>query len=264
MELSKSLEDGAIDKEEFENQKKNIEEEPETDSIEEDSKKTEEIHEKESKKSDKVLIFLILGLILIIAAFFSFRFFMQELPETLDEYHLLNLKGKLDPDLGYLYNDVYSFIFFDDLWYTQLKSPGGTRLYNMALRYGPRDLEDIRINGKLDLDLFNDAVDYYVTFNPVGNDFSHVALAVGDFNTHMTNIFFKSPIPACDRNETADCSVLPIITCDNTDKVVLYVKEANETNVYYDDNCIVIEGSGFELVKGVDRVLLNLYDIMEQ
>ena len=86
-ELSKSLEDGVLNKEEFEKQKKKIEEEPDVEQKhEEDTKKTEEIHRNESKKSDKMLIFLILGLILIIVAFFSYRFFMQEPPETLDEY----------------------------------------------------------------------------------------------------------------------------------------------------------------------------------
>jgi len=44
----------------------------------------------------------------------------------------------------------------------------------------------------------------------------------------------------------------------------LYVKEANESKVYFDDNCIVVEGSGFDLVKGVDRVLFYFYGIMEQ
>jgi hypothetical protein len=255
-----------IGKGEFEKQKKQIEEESEVEeNPEEEPKNIEEVGKEESKKSDKILIFLILGLVLIFVIFFSYRIFTQdEQPETLDEYHLLNLKGKLDSDLGYLYDDIHSFVFFDGLWYMQLQSPGGTRLYNMALRYGPIDLEDIKIKGRLDSELFDDAVDYYVTFNPTGNDFSHVALAVGDFNSHMTNIFFKNPIAACDRNETLTCSVRPIITCDNTDKVVLYVKEANETDVYYDGNCIVVEGNGFDLVRGVDRVLFNLYDIMGQ
>jgi len=45
--------------------------------------------------------------------------------------------------------------------------------------------------------------------------------------------------------------------------VVLYVKEANNSRVYFDDNCIVVEGSGFDLVKGVDRILYDFYKIIE-
>lgn len=259
------MESGIISNEEFEKQKEIIEGfEYDHKKVEEDNKKTEEIHDEESKKSDKILVYLILGIILLFVIFFGYRILTREQPETLDELHLFNLKGKLKPEQGYLYNGVHSFVKFDNLWYLQLKSPLGSRLYDMALRYGPRDIEDIRINGILDTELFNNATDYFVTFNPEGNDFSHVALAVGDFNTHMTTVFFKTPIAACDRNETFDCSFIPTITCDNTDKVVIYIKEAGETNVYYDGNCIVVEGSGFDLVKGVDRVLLNLYDIMEQ
>ena len=111
--------------------------------------------------------------------------------------------------------------------------------------------------------ILNDATDYYVTFNPTGNDFSSVALAIGDFNTHMTKVFFKQPIAACDRNETRACINRPIITCDNTDKLVLYVKESNSTRVYFDGNCMVVEGSGFDLIKGVDRILYDFYGIIE-
>jgi len=45
---------------------------------------------------------------------------------------------------------------------------------------------------------------------------------------------------------------------------VLYVKESEKFRVYYNDNCIVVEGNGFDLVKGVDRILYNLYNVMEQ
>ena len=262
-ELRESLESGIINKEEFEEQKEKIKEEPETKEVKENSEK-EKINQRESKKTDKILIISILGLVLLFLIFFSLRILTKPQPQTIEDLHLLNLKGKLKPEQGYLYNDVYSFVKLDDFWYMQMQSPKGTRLYNVALRYGPKDLEDIKIRGRLNTKLFDNATDYYVTFNPQGNDFSHVALAVGDFNQHMTNVFFKLPIAACDRNKTYVCEARPIITCENTDKIVLYVKEANETNVYYDDNCIVVEGNGFDLVKGVDRILLNLYGIMEQ
>ena len=178
--------------------------------------------------------------------------------------HLLNLKGKLKSEQGYLYNKAYSFVKFDDLWYMQLASPKKTRLYNVQFRYGPKEVEDIKISGALDFNLFNNATGYYVTFDPTGKDFSHVALAVADFNQHMVNIFFKTPIPACDRNETFACRERPVITCDSTDKVVLYVKEANESKVSFDSNCIIVEGNGFDLVKEIDRVLYVFYEIMEQ
>ena len=53
-------------------------------------------------------------------------------------------------------------------------------------------------------------------------------------------------------------------TNDDDDKLVLYIKESERFRAYYNGNCIVVEGNGFDLVKGVDRILYNLYNIMEQ
>lgn len=261
-DIRDSLENGAISKEEYEKKKKEIEDMPEekAEIKEENNEKPKDV----KLRSDKALIISIVAIVLLFAVVFGLRYFNQEQPKTIEDLHELNLKGKLKPEQGYLYKDVYSFVKFDDLWYTQFKSPQGSRLYNIQFRYGPREVEDINIYGNLNTKVLNNATEYYATFDPTGNDFSHVAVAVGDFNTHMTNIFFKKPIAACDRNETAACKDRPIITCENTDNVVLYIKEANNTQVYYDDNCIVIEGSGFELVRGVDRVLYDFYKIMEQ
>ena len=257
--LDELLEAGLISKEEYEKKKREIEEMPE------ENVKVEKEEVKEVKlKSDKKLIIGIGLIVLLFIVIFGFRYFTQEQPETIEDLHELNLKGKLKPEQGYLYKDVYSFVKYDNLWYVQLMSPKGTRFYDIQFRYGPKEVEDIEIEGILDTELFNNASDYYVTFNPTGKDFSHVAVAVGDFNQHMVNIFFKNPIAACDKNETDACKDRPIITCDNTDKVVLYVKEANITRVYYDDNCIVVEGSGFDLVKGINRILYDFYEIMEQ
>lgn len=257
-ELEKSFEAGIISKEEYEEKKHEIKSMPEH--KEEKQEKIEEA----KLKTDRILLIGVILLVLAFVAVFGFVYFNKKTPETLDELHELNLKGKLKPEQGYLYKDVYSFVKFDDLWYTQFKSPKGTRLYNVQFRYGPKEVEGIIINGRMDNNLFDNATSYYVTFDPKGSDFSHVALAVADFNQHMTNIFFKQPIAACDKNETLACRNRPIITCDSTNDVVLYIKESNKSNVYFDDNCIVVEGNGFDLVKNVDRVLYEFYKIIEQ
>jgi hypothetical protein len=259
-DLEINLEDGIITKEEYNAKKKEIEEMPEP-KIEEQNEELEEV----KLKADRILIVGAAIIILLFAVIFGLKYLTpDEQPKTIDEMHELNLKGKLKAEQGYLYNDVYSFVKFDDLWYNQMMSPKGTRMYNVQFRYGPKEVENINIGGALNAELLDNAIDYYVTFDPKGNDFASVALAVGDFNTHMTKIFFKKPIAACDKNETTACIDRPIITCENTDKLVLYVREANDTRVYFDDNCIVVEGSGFELVRGVDRILYDFYDIIEQ
>ena len=178
--------------------------------------------------------------------------------------HVLNLKGKLKPEQGYVYKGVYSFVKFDNFWYTGLNSPKGTKTYSMNFRYSPNELKDIVIEGSLDRDFFNSKNEFYPTFNPTGNELTHVQLAIADFDTHLAKVFEKNPIGSCDRNETQICKSRPIVTCDDKDKLVLYVKESEKFRAYYNGNCIVVEGKGFDLVKGVDRILYNLYNIMGQ
>ena len=140
--LEESFEEGIISREEYEKKKKEIGEMPE--------KKTQTAKEepKEAKfRSDRIMIIGAVLLILLFAAVFGVRYFTQEQPQTIDDLHQLNFKGKLKPDQGYLYKDVYSFVKFDDLWYMQLASPKKTRLYNVQFRYGPKEVEDIKISG---------------------------------------------------------------------------------------------------------------------
>lgn len=258
-----SLESGIIGKEQHDREKEKLEvelKEFDTKIGEANKPEPEEGH----KSSDKPLIFGIAGIILVIIAIVSYSVFNKEQPATLEDLHILNLQGKLKPGQGYVYKGVYSFVNFDGVWHTQLKSPKGTKVYSMALRYSPRDVENISVEGKLDKGFFDSKAEFFVTFNPTGKDFSRVALAVADFDAHLAKVFEKMPIAACDRNETDVCKERPIVTCSDKDKLVLYIKEADRFRAYYNDNCIIVEGNGFDLVRGVDRVLYNLYGIMEQ
>ena len=260
-DLDKSLEEGLISKEEYNKKKKEIEAIPDV--------KTREIKENAKGvklKSDRILIVAVFVVVLIFAVILGSKNSTPDTPETIDELHELNLKGELKPEQGYLYKGVYSFVKVDDVWYTELLSPTGKTSYNFNFRYSPRDLENIEIKGKLDVDKFNDASQYYATFNPLGNNFSHIRLARLDYDLQMIRIFQKNPVSACDRNVTngtTACVGIPIITCDNTKDIVVYYKESEELNLEYDDNCIIISGSGLDFVKGVDRVLYNLYGIMD-
>ncbi len=262
--LKSGFESGVIDKEQFEKEKSSLE--PDAKEFE---KKIAEASKDDpapepTKASETALLATIVVIFLLLAAIIAFSYFSRQQPKTIEELHLLNLKGKLKPSQGYLYKGIYSFVTLDNVWYTQVSSPKGTKEYDLALRYSPRDLTGIPIEGVLDSDFFNNQSEFYVTFNPTGKSLSYVGLAVADFDTHMSKVFEKVPIPACDRNQTEVCKTKPIVTCDDAGKLVLYVKEADRFRVYYNKNCIVVEGTGIDLVRGVDRVLYNLYSIMGQ
>ena len=266
--LKGSLESGIIDREEYQKWEEKLE--PESKEIDRkiEDKQIEELHkepEEETKKSsERSLIIAIMAIVLLFIAVLAFSILNKQEPKTLEDLHVMNLKGKLKPEQGYVYRGVYSFVTLDNLWYTQLTSPKGTKIYSMALRYSPKDLSGIVIEGNLDKEFFDSKSEFFVTFNPTGKEFSFVGLAVADFNTHMSKVFDKKPIAACDRNETEPCKNRPIVTCDDRDKLVLYVRESGKFRAYYNGNCIVVEGKGLDLVKGVDRVLYHLYNIMGQ
>ncbi len=263
--LKGSFESGIINKEEYEKWKAKLEP-----SVKEFDEKVEEINkadvqeEQPKKSSEKILLISIAIIGLLLISIFVLSILNKPKPQTLEDLHVLNLKGKLKPEQGYIYKEVYSFVTLDNLWYTQLTSPKGTKIYSLALRYSPKDLKDIVIEGALDTAFFDSQNEFYVTFNPTGKEFSYVGLAVADFNTHMSKVFEKKPIAACDRNETEPCKNRPIVTCEDKDKLVLYIKESERFRTYYNNNCIIVEGNGFDLVRGVDRILYNLYNIMEQ
>lgn len=262
--LKGSFESGIITQKEYEKWKEILEPD-----VKELDKNIEEMNKADAQKepeksSEKTLIISIAIIVLLLIFILAFSILNKPQPKTLEDLHVLNLKGKLRPSQGYVYKGVYSFITLDNLWYTQLTSLKGTKIYSLALRYSPKDLKDIVIEGNLNNNFFNNQSKFYNTFNPTGKELSYVSLAIADFSTHMSKVFEKEPIGACDRNETEPCKTRPIVTCEDTDKLVLYIKESERFRTYYNNNCIVVEGQGFDLVKGVDRILYNLYNIMEQ
>jgi len=262
--LKGSFESGIIDKEEYEKLKEKLElDVKEFDGKIEETNKPD-AQQEPSKSSEKTLIIIIAIIVLLFFSILAYSALNKPQPKTLEDLHLLNLKGKLKPEQGYVYKGVYSFVNFENAWFTQLKSPKGTKVYSLSMRYSPKDLKDILIEGILNAEFFNNQSEFFVTFNPIGKDFSYVSLAVADFNTHMSKVFEKKPIAACDRNETEVCKSRPIVNCEDKDKIVLYVKESNRFRTYYNNNCIVVEGNGLDLVKGVDRILYNLYGVMEK
>ena len=177
-----------------------------------DAEPTEEKH-----ISDWILIAAIVVIALILVSLFILKNFQKEPPKTIDDLHALNLKGKLNPDQGYLYGG-YSFVYANGLWYTQVQNKAGTSLFGIPLHYGPNDLRDVQIGGYLNSTLFDSINQIYITFDPLGSNLNYVALAIGEFDQSMIKAFNKMPIASCDKNETTACSDRPIITCRSEER----------------------------------------------
>src|SRR3989344_2753609 len=105
--------------------------------------------------------YVILAVIVIVFAGF---FLLQRLEPpvgsvvTVSGLHGENLNGSLSEEEGHLYNG-FSFVLFDGLWYTTVSR--GNPDYQIPLHFGPRDLQNVTMNGSLS-DAFNEGTDIYI------------------------------------------------------------------------------------------------------
>lgn len=223
--------------------------------------KTEEHIDIEEKKpiSDKALVWGIIGLIVLFGMVFGITYFTkQEQAKTIEELHKLNLEGKLKPEQGYIHKG-YSFVFADGLWWTQIQA--NNTLYNLPLHFGPKETENMPINGASN-NVFLNATKVYITFNPLASEFKYVTLAVAETDQSLIKSFGIFPIAACDRNETDACKNRPIVTCNDIDKAVIYFLDAPESGVVFNGNCVIISGTGWEIVRAADKFLLRMYGLV--
>ncbi len=206
-------------------------------------------------------------IIVLVAILLIPQFFNQE-PQTLTEIHQETITEGIDSDTRYVYNG-YSFVFYDNLWYTQIANAITGDLYNIPLHFGPKNLTDIVITGDLDSffggltrnNISNYTYQTYLTFDPADEQLGYVALATGEMTQNLAQTFGIAFIPACTQEGTG-CETVPIITCDSTDAPVMFLKSGSPTLVYANGNCITIQGDGAELVRATDRLILKLYNVM--
>jgi len=224
------------------------------DSLEDDSK--------EDTKKLMIAIGVIIGLFVLFfgAGYVYSKYYAPEQANTIDDLHRLNMEGKAGED-DYTYRG-FSFVYFDNLWYTQVQSYERDELIDIPLHFGPKDLDEVEVLGTINDSFMKDEV--YVAFNPTEKDLRYVALASAELSLNLAKGIGVKPLAACDRNETEACATRPIVNCDSEDKAVIYLQKTNETAmVKLDGNCVEILGNQSELVKATDRFLLKWYQVMD-
>ncbi len=206
------------------------------------------------------LIIIIAGILLFVVPLIN-----TSIPEeTVDELHQDNLEGKEDPETNYVYNG-FSFAKADDVWYSKVTVPDSGKVYEIAMRYGPKELEDVELIG--DIGRYNYAYaqsptkyHMYLTFDP-NKDFSHISLSLVTIMNQLGKIFNLGFVTAC-ATEHESCNDVPLINCENTDKPVIFLTEEPGTKVELKDNCITLQGEDFEVVRATERFLYQWYGIM--
>ena len=159
----------------------------------------------------------------------------------------------------YTYNH-FDFYYHDGMWYTQIQL--GNQPWNVPLRFGPREVEYIPIVGDPNILLTVKGV--YITFDPDSANLNYTALAVSELSLNLAQALDITPIGACTKNITEACHNRPIISCETDKKhaIIYLTEESNFPIVEQKDNCLILKGKGFDLVKAVDRLLLYWYKIM--
>ena len=124
-------------------------------------------------KSTKYFLWTFIILVVAFGILLSLRFLNPEQP-TLDEQ--LTSPIEKDTDTEYTYSG-FNFVQEGGFWYTQIKRLGSNEMFTIELRYDPKSLEDIPVEGNPNLFLI-DPEGYliegaYVTFDPLGTSLNH-------------------------------------------------------------------------------------------
>jgi len=216
----------------------------------------EENKEKDQEKNKKSYINSFIFLIVLIGIFASIMFLPKLFGPPSTESIIKDIIDQNETKDGYLYNG-FVFIHQDDLWHTQWQK--GDTMLNLHFHYGPRDVEKIPMIGSLDKNAKIN--EFYVTFGPNETNMSLIAVASSELGLNLVNGMNIKLTAACTYNDSA-CAGRPIITCNNTNKSVIYIKTNDVTNVLLEKNCITIQGEGEDLIRSVDKFLFSSYQII--
>lgn len=207
-------------------------------------KETKEI---EDDKQVKFFVYVIAIIIIFIVALLSVRY--------------LDSKGffSKEPEIqSYSYNG-FVFTNMTGLWFTEIVNPVTQKQYNIPLHFGPKQLENIIIEG--DVKPFKNESEIYITFNPEGSEFGYIALAASEISINLAQTLDITPIAACTTNSSV-CVERPIISCSSPGEPAVFLKQENETRIFVENNCIIVQGQGPEIVRAADRLLLNWFSVM--
>ncbi len=196
-------------------------------------------------KSTKRLIKIFVMLLLIFIVILALRMFY---------------KPAVEKEQAYMYNG-FEFRNVSGSWNTKIQRNNTDWVYNIPLRYGPRDLETIPINAYPKV--FSNYTSIFVTFDPTERELGYTALAAAELTINMAQVLDITPVAACIKNETNACLTRPIVECNSTQLPTIFIKISEEPKVTIKDNCITVEGKGESLMKAIDRLLLTWFEVMK-
>lgn len=135
--------------------------------------------------------------------------------------------------------------------------------YILELRYGPLELEDVKIDRNVK-QRFIDDESIFITLDPYANLTGKTVTAAMEITKVMNNqYFFHIPVNS---SVTKPYNNYPVRTCENATaySTVVLLRKGEENSISSDKNCVILTGITEEdLVKEADRLVLYLLGIMK-
>ncbi len=199
--------------------------------------------EEKPAESGKGTLILLISIIVVIAAFAA----------------LLGLGRDSGKKMTY---NGFDFVNVEGIWRTEWQREG--QPYELDFRFNPKDVEEVPVTGKTDFRFQFETI--YLTIDPTSEErtpeIAYLNLAAVELSRKLVEPFERNVTSACTRNETDACVSRPIITCENTNSSVIYLKLADEEKIILKGNCAVIQGRGEGIVKAADKALFQWLKIM--
>jgi len=124
----------------------------------------------------------------------------------------------------------------------------------LVISSSPKDLEQIQ-TPKVFLNDLNSAQKIYISKNYKETaNYMQIEL-FGNLQQ-----FLNTPLINSCSEENEQCPNIPIKTCKDAtvqQKVILF-KQSEEQEIFYTENCLIIQGNNQEIIKKIDKLLLNI------
>ncbi|MFA5175647.1 MAG: hypothetical protein WC413_00085 [Candidatus Nanoarchaeia archaeon] len=156
----------------------------------------------------------------------------------------LNMGSSNEKQEKITYNN-YKFTKQDNYWVSYINNQ------YLSFEYNPYEIENLTLpNYNFNLDK------YYIAYNPIQLT---QEMQVMQILNYWLNYFNTKPTVAC--YEEKGCPDIPLIDCkeDNSIKLIY----SNQTKVYIEDKCFVLQGTKEEQTKYIYKIVYSLLGVIQ-
>ncbi len=220
------------------------------------------------KKSYTSVIIIVVGIIVIFAFVLGLSLIFGGNKEENVVDGVIFDGSETDITDGYSYEyRGFKFARLNNVWLAKIDVKIDNRsleVYDFAIRYSPKELEDITIQPGVQERILNSGFVYYTTDPKLSSKAVVAIIEVGRAIGDKYNIFNK-PSKSGLTKEVEESNVTAITCQDATDNVVvMYFKLGEKTGVRSEGNCILVEGeTEWDIIRSSDRLLYQLLNIMD-